>query len=76
MLKQNPACGCGEEAICNETELICHPCCRCIPLRLCASLTAYSCDCDGVATLLELDENNEYLCTSVKGRLEIILQFP
>lgn len=61
MLRQNPTCGCGEDAICNETELQCDPCCRCIPLRLCVSISAYGCDCDGNAVLLELDENYEFV---------------
>lgn len=61
MLKRNPVCGCGEEKICNEAELECDPCCRCIPLRLCAVFSAYGCDCDGATDLLELDTNSEYI---------------
>jgi len=61
VLRQNPTCGCGDEAICNEAQLECDPCCRCIPLRLCVTLTAYGCDCDGNSVLLELDENYEYV---------------
>jgi len=61
MLRENPTCGCGDETVCNETQLHCDPCCRCIPLRLCVTLSAYGCDCDGNSTLLELDENYEYV---------------
>lgn len=52
MAQRNPTCGCGEEAICNETELDCLPCCRCIPQRFCANLEAEDCPCDGLGALL------------------------
>lgn len=58
MAKRNPTC--GEAATCNEVKLNWDPCCRRIPRRLCATLAAYDCDCDGRTTFMELDENNEY----------------
>lgn len=60
MLIRNPTCGCGEEAICNEIALDCHPCCRCIPQRLCATFHAADCACDGTSLLMFIDDNNEY----------------
>lgn len=57
MIKRNPICGCGEEATCNEAELDCDPCCRCIPQRLCVVVEGCDCDSD---LLLVLDEHGEY----------------
>lgn len=62
MVKPNPNCGCGEPGICNEAELSGSPCCRCVPQRLCATFTSNTtCDCDGKTTLLELDDDQEYV---------------
>jgi len=62
MLQRNPSCGCGDDAICNATELNCDPCCRCIPLRLCATFAeSDGCYCKGTTDLLEIDGNHEYI---------------
>ena len=68
MVKHNPNCGCGEQGICNEVELSGSPCCRCVPRRLCVTFTSDDpCACDGIATQLELDENQEYVGAIVCG---------
>jgi hypothetical protein len=79
MDKSNPNCGCGEEAVCNEAELRCDPCCRCIPQRLCAKLEAYGCDCDGLAELLQGNGNGEFrgeiVCGSEVAEIVVLLHF-
>lgn len=79
MIRQNPACGCGEDLICNEAELQCDPCCRCVPLRLCATFRGYGCACDGNSDLPSLDENQEYVgainCGSETIDLLVFLYF-
>ena len=79
MAKSNPLCNCGEDAVCNEKELKCDPCCRCIPQRLCATFEAYGCDCDGVAAYLPIDEDNTYrgeiVCGTQVMDLMVLLHF-
>lgn len=71
MVSSNPTCGCGEDAICNETELKCDPCCRCVPQRLCATFESYGCDCDGSSAFLPLDSDGQYTSELICG-VEII----
>jgi hypothetical protein len=83
MVKSNPGCDCGEESVCNETGLQCNPCCRCIPQRLCAILSGYSCDCDGNTTLLHLDTTSgdspeypgEIACGGETIHFRVVLHF-
>lgn len=79
MDKSNPNCGCGEEAVCNEAELQCDPCCRCIPQRLCATFEAYGCDCDGNTAFLPLVGISEYqgdlFCDLETMDLTVLLHF-
>jgi hypothetical protein len=67
MIKTNPTCGCGEDSACNEVELQCDPCCRCVPQRLCATFEAYGCGCDGVTAMLLLTGDSAYTETLVCG---------
>ena len=73
MPKPNPSCGCGEQGICNEAELIGSPCCRCVPKRLCVTFTSNSaCDCDGKTVLLVIDANQEYVGTGHRPHIFLV----
>ena len=74
MIKTNPTCGCGEESACNEVELQCDPCCRCVPQRLCATFEAYGCGCDGVTAMLLLTGDSAYTGTLVCGESSLELR--
>lgn len=77
VVSSNPTCGCGEDAICNETELKCDPCCRCVPQRLCATFESYGCDCDGSSAFLRLNSDGAYtgelICGSEIADIAVLL---
>ncbi|MCA9061348.1 MAG: hypothetical protein KDA85_22695 [Planctomycetaceae bacterium] len=80
MLRENPTCGCGDELICNEEELRCDPCCRCIPQRLCAEFTATDCECDGLTDLMpwsDIDQEyyGELQCGSELAEIHVLLHY-
>lgn len=53
---------------CNSTTLRCHPCCGCIPSRLCATLSSAE-DASSYGALMIPDENGDYGTVTLAGSL-------